>query len=72
MHGKMYNITGIVSNSFPLACTPNNVTTGLKKTEIFLLNANTFSEHDFMPGYFTDGPTPEPGPCYGRFCVKCK
>ena len=42
------------SNLFPLASIPNDITTGFKKTRNFPLNANFFSEHDFMHAYTTD------------------
>ena len=59
----IYNIPiGIVSNFFPLACTPNNITAGFEKTRIYPINVNIFGEHDFMPAYPTDRPNPEPDP----------
>ena len=56
----IYYITGIVSNSFPLACTPNNITAGFEKTETSPLNVNIFSKHDFMTAYSTGTPNQEP------------
>ena len=44
----IYNITGIVSNLFLLACTPNKIAAGFEKTGIFPLTVNIFSELDFM------------------------
>ena len=56
---SIYSIPGIVGNSFPLACSPNNIKAGFAKTGIFPLNVIIFSEHDFMPAYTTDRPSPK-------------
>ncbi|XP_047124175.1 uncharacterized protein LOC101240849 [Hydra vulgaris] len=55
----IYSIPGIVGNSFPLACTPNNIKAGFAKTGIYPLNVNIFGEHDFMPAFTTDRPPPK-------------
>ena len=57
----IYNITDIVSNSFPLACTPNNITAGFKKRRIFPLNVIILNKHDFMPAFTTNRSNPELG-----------
>ncbi|XP_047135156.1 uncharacterized protein LOC124812472 [Hydra vulgaris] len=56
---SIYSLPGIVGNSFPLACTPNNIKAGFAKTGIYPLNVNIFGEHDFMPAYTTDRPPPK-------------
>nr|XP_047137401.1 MFS-type transporter clz9-like [Hydra vulgaris] len=53
---SIYSIPGIVGNSFPLACPPNNIKAGFAKTGIYPLHVNIFGEHDFMPAYTTDRP----------------
>nr|XP_047133687.1 uncharacterized protein LOC124811672 isoform X1 [Hydra vulgaris] len=56
---SVYSLPGIVGNSFPLACTPNNIKAGFAKTGIYPLNVYIFGEHDFMPAYTTDRPPPK-------------
>ncbi|GBM18760.1 hypothetical protein AVEN_44317-1 [Araneus ventricosus] len=42
------------------ACTPINIKAGFRKTGIYPLNVNIFTEQDFTLSYATDRPNPEP------------
>ncbi|GBM07882.1 hypothetical protein AVEN_96498-1 [Araneus ventricosus] len=57
---NIYNISGIVKTALPQACKPINIKAGFRKTGIYPLNVNIFTEQDFMPSYGTERPNTEP------------
>lgn len=53
-----YHVPGIVNEAFTLSMTPKNILSGFSKSGIFPLNANNFTEADFLSSYVSDRPEP--------------
>lgn len=54
----IYSVAEVVGQAYPRAFTTSNITSGFKKTGIFPLDRNIFTETDFLPSYVTDRPVP--------------
>lgn len=50
----MYDIAGVVGNSFYAAFVPSNITSGFEKTGIEKFNPSVFGEADFLMSYVSD------------------
>ena len=56
----IYDIPGIAKEALPLAATPSNIQKGFQVSGIYPFNRNIFSEDEYMPGFVTDRPEPQP------------
>lgn len=54
----IYDIPGIVRETFPKAVTPSNIISGFKVAGIWPLNRDIFTDEDYLPSYVTDRPEP--------------
>lgn len=54
----IYQVGQFVKEAYLYALSPNNVTQGFRKTGIYPLNSNTFSDEDFLSSFVTDRPEP--------------
>ena len=52
----IHDVAGIVGKAYPKAFTPTNILSGFKRTGISPLDANVFSEEEFLQSYVTDNP----------------
>ncbi|XP_026324406.1 uncharacterized protein LOC113233496, partial [Hyposmocoma kahamanoa] len=55
---SIYEIPEIVKYALPLAATPINIMGSFRKTGIWPLNPDIFSDEDFAPSFVTDRPLP--------------
>ncbi|KAJ8930258.1 hypothetical protein NQ314_016951 [Rhamnusium bicolor] len=56
----IYDIPGIVATALPIAAIPNNIMAGFRISGISPFNRNIFPDSEFMAGYVTDRPDPNP------------
>lgn len=54
----IYQVGQFVKEAYLHAFSPNNVTQGFRKTGIYPLNSNTFSDEDCLSSFMTDRPEP--------------
>lgn len=54
----IYDIPGVINQSFSLAVTQSNICAGFKSTGIFPFNRDIFTESDYAPSFVTDRPLP--------------
>ncbi|XP_063837138.1 uncharacterized protein LOC135086264 [Ostrinia nubilalis] len=52
----IYDISGLLGRAYPLAMTPRNITKSFEITGIFPLNADIFTDDEFLSSYVTDRP----------------
>ncbi|KAL0809235.1 hypothetical protein ABMA28_011454 [Loxostege sticticalis] len=52
----IYDIPGIIAQTYPLAASPSNIIAGFKSCGICPFNRDIFQEHDYMPSSVTDRP----------------
>lgn len=52
----IHEVAGLVGKAYPKAFTPTNILSGFKRTGISPLDANVFSEEEFLQSYVTDNP----------------
>lgn len=58
---SIYDIAGILGQSYPRAFTPENITAGFKAAGIYPFDRDVFKDEDFMASYVTDRSNPESG-----------
>ena len=56
---SIYQVAGLVNETFLSAVTPQNITSGFKSTGIFPYNREIFPEEAFAPSMVSDRPNPE-------------
>ncbi|CAG2199907.1 unnamed protein product [Mytilus edulis] len=52
----IYDLPGILRESWPNAATPRNIISGFRVSGIFPMNPDVFEDTDFAPSYVTDRP----------------
>ncbi|CAH2105822.1 unnamed protein product [Euphydryas editha] len=52
----IYDISGLLGRPYPLAMTPRNITKSFEITGIYPLNADIFTDDEFLSSYVTDRP----------------
>ncbi len=68
----IYDLPGIVRDTWPRAAVPINVAKGFEVAGIYPFNANIFTDADFAPSSVTDRPNPEQTICpYQTLSQRC-
>ncbi|KAJ8933909.1 hypothetical protein NQ314_013710 [Rhamnusium bicolor] len=56
----IYDISGIAATALPIAAIPNNIMAGFRVSGISPFNRDIFPDSEFIAGYVTDRPDPNP------------
>ncbi len=56
---SIYNIAGILGQSYPRAFIPENIASGFRAAGIYPFDKDEFKDEDFMASYVTDRSNPE-------------